>query len=156
MRSLVTVLTLAFLFGCQQPEKTRVYRKTGQDFAALARSLRSQIQITEDTVLLDSRSAFEFGSSHADGSINVQWDAFSQRNHKGLLNTNLDRISRRLSLMGIRPETPVVVLGKGREGSGEEARLAWMLMYLGVEKVQTGPIRRNGTAPCKECGGPRS
>ena len=144
MRALVIVLTLALLSGCQQPDKTRVYRKGSQDFSALSksfsRSLRSRITVDENTVLLDARNAFEFGGSHAEGSHNVQWDSFSQRNHKGLLNKNLNRISRRLSLLGINQDTPVVVLGNGQEGAGEEARVAWMLMYLGVKNVQTASL----------------
>jgi 3-mercaptopyruvate sulfurtransferase SseA len=44
---------------------------------------------------------------------------------------------RKLALLGIHPKTPVVVIGYGHKGSGDEGRLAWALLYYGVNDVQT-------------------
>jgi 3-mercaptopyruvate sulfurtransferase SseA len=44
---------------------------------------------------------------------------------------------KRLGLLGIRPRTPVVVIGYGPKGKGEEGRLAWLLLYYGIDDVQT-------------------
>src|SRR6476659_7528071 len=38
--------------------------------------------------------------------------------------------------MGIGPDTPVLVIGKGLSSDGEEGRVAWTLAYLGVKNVQ--------------------
>lgn len=90
-------------------------------------------------VILDARPAFEFNLAHVPGSINVRWEDFSQQNAKsrGLLQNDLFAIARRLSLVGVDPSTPVVVLGKGAQGSGEEGRVAWTLKVLGVKNVYT-------------------
>src|SRR5262249_31742786 len=47
----------------------------------------------------------------------------------------------RLGLLGIQPGTPVVVIGYGtKRGHGEEGRLAWALLYYGINDVQTVSI----------------
>lgn len=95
--------------------------------------------ITAKTVLVDARSPFEFGLSHIPGSINLQWQDFSvpSNPNKGFLDSNRFALARRLALVGVGPETPVLVIGSGREGDGQEGRLAWMFKVLGVEKVGT-------------------
>lgn len=90
-------------------------------------------------VILDVRSPFEFNLSHVPGSINVRWEDFSRQENQqhGLLQSDLFSIARRLSLIGIDPETPVLVLGLGHKGQGEEGRIAWTLQMLGVKDVYT-------------------
>jgi thiosulfate/3-mercaptopyruvate sulfurtransferase len=51
-----------------------------------------------------------------------------------------DSIVRRLALKGLSPEKPVIVVGEGLKGHGEEGRVAWMLFYLGFNDVQTANI----------------
>lgn len=93
----------------------------------------------EKPVILDVRPAFEFNLSHVPGAINVRWEDFSQQDprSRGLLDNDLFAIARRLSLVGIDPDTKVVVLGKGPQGAGEEGRIAWTLKVLGVRDVYT-------------------
>src|SRR5690606_26112281 len=40
----------------------------------------------------------------------------------------------------ISPSSPVIVVGDGKEGSGEEGRLAWTLLYLGAPDVQIADV----------------
>ncbi|MGZ3779707.1 MAG: sulfurtransferase [Pseudobdellovibrionaceae bacterium] len=93
----------------------------------------------EKPVILDVRPAFEFNLSHVPGAINIQWGDFSSSNsrYRGLLQTDLFALARRLSLIGIDPDVKVVVLGKGSQGSGEEGRVAWTLKILGIHDVYT-------------------
>lgn len=90
-------------------------------------------------VILDARSPFDFNLYHVPGAINVNWRDFSQQgaNNQGLLQSDLFAAARRLSLYGIDPSTPVLVLGLGLQGQGEEGRIAWMLKVLGVQQVYT-------------------
>lgn len=103
-------------------------------------SLKQPVIIDEKTLLLDARNSFDFGLSHVENSRHIKWDGYSQSNSKGLLNKNLGKVSRRLALLGVTPDVPVVVLGNGQQGSGEEGRVAWMLMYLGIKDVQTSSL----------------
>jgi thiosulfate/3-mercaptopyruvate sulfurtransferase len=95
--------------------------------------------VTEETVLVDARSPFEFGLSHIPGSINLQWQDFSIPGspNQGFLDLDKFKLARRLAFVGIDPETPVLILGLGAKGDGAEGRLAWMFKFLGISKVTT-------------------
>lgn len=95
--------------------------------------------VTEGTILVDARSPFEYGLSHIPGSINLQWQDFSISggSNPGFLDADKFKLARRLALVGIDLETPVLILGLGINGDGSEGRLAWMFKYLGVQKVST-------------------
>lgn len=105
--------------------------------AALANTA-SAIPITEQTILLDARSAFEYSTSHVRGSYHLRWEDFTEKDdkYKGLLVEDLFFHTRRLARMGIGPNTPVVIFGAGPTGDASEGRLAWTLKYLGVTDVQ--------------------
>lgn len=135
MKNIILALAgLLFVAGCQQkPTKITVQEPL------LGESVTAENLMKAKPVLLDARPAFEFNLAHVPGSINVRWEDFSQQNprSRGVLQPDLFAIARRLSLIGIDPETPVVVLGKGHLGRGEEGRVAWTLKVLGVQKVYT-------------------
>lgn len=120
--------TLVCLVACQT-KPTKVYEQT-------------PAQQLEIAVILDSRPAFEFMSSHIPGAINVNWQDFSvpELNRRGELKLDLNREARRLALYGIDPSTPVIVVGNGTKGDGSEGRLAWTLKYMGVQNVKALPI----------------
>jgi thiosulfate/3-mercaptopyruvate sulfurtransferase len=129
---------LVFIFfislGCQQlPTKVRTQEPIQTQSAGAEEYLQGS------PVILDARPAFEYNLAHVPGAINVQWQDFSQQGPKarGLLQLDLFALSRRLALIGIDPDTPVLVLGKGLEGQGEEGRVAWTLKVLGVKSVKT-------------------
>jgi thiosulfate/3-mercaptopyruvate sulfurtransferase len=98
--------------------------------------------ISKDPVILDVRSPLDFGVSHVPGSINTRWEDFrSPAISSNALDPDRFGLARRLALWGIDPEQPVLVLGLGFEGLGEEGRVAWSLRLLGVKDVETATIR---------------
>ncbi|UOF01734.1 sulfurtransferase [Bdellovibrio reynosensis] len=127
-------LFLFLAIGCQMKPTKVVNQEAIQSESITAENLKK-----ENAVLLDARPAFEFNLLHVPGAINVRWEDLSQNNPKsrGLLQTDLFALARRLSLIGIDPNTKVVVLGKGTAGQGEEGRVAWTLKVLGVKNVYT-------------------
>lgn len=95
-------------------------------------------QITDQTVIVDARPAFDYSLAHINGSLALRWQDFTQREEarKGLLEGDLFFHARRLARMGIDPSTPVIVVGRGPFGEGEEGRVAWTLKYLGLKDVK--------------------
>ena len=57
-------------------------------------------------------------------------------NKNTFLARDLFKVTRRLALLGISPNKKIVVVGNGAKGEGEEGRLAWTLLYLGIPHVQ--------------------
>jgi 3-mercaptopyruvate sulfurtransferase SseA len=76
--------------------------------------------------------------SHVPRSISLQWDDFSQEAaaQKGILQSDLDSVARRLARLGIAPDSKIIVVGNGEHGSGQEGRVAWMFRYLGLKDVE--------------------
>jgi thiosulfate/3-mercaptopyruvate sulfurtransferase len=132
---------LVFLLSACQSPPTKVYEARDIEFKILADKLRKPLVITEDTVLIDAREPFDYAMTHAPGAVNVQWTDFTVRGPvPGLFKDDLYSEARRLARMGIGPDTPVVILGKASKGRGEEGRLAWTLLYLGIKDVQTAEL----------------
>ncbi len=132
---LLAVLFSAGIFSCQNTP-TKV---TNQGQAAANSEtdfFRGFLKLKP--VILDARTPLDFSVSHAPGAVLVQWQDFSQLKpgFRGFLQDDDVSLARRLSLWGIDPETPVLVVGSALQGQGEEGRIAWMLKYLGVKNVQ--------------------
>lgn len=140
MIQIVLLVFLGFLMGCQTPP-TKIYQSNELNYSEQISKLKRPIQINTETVVLDTRGPLDYGFSHISGSMNVTWDSFKQPGSafSGQLE-DPQRISARLSALGISPKSQVVIVGHGQNGDGEEGRLAWMLMYLGVLNVQTVAI----------------
>lgn len=122
------------LTSCQH-KATQVYREEPVQVGEW--SVKNLLKA--EAVILDARPAFEFNLSHAPNAVNVRWEDFSQNNpmSRGVLEPDHFALARRLSLIGVSPETRVIVLGKGKQGAGEEGRIAWTLKVLGVKEVFT-------------------
>jgi thiosulfate/3-mercaptopyruvate sulfurtransferase len=101
-------------------------------------SLTEPIALTADTVVIDARRPFDFATSRIPRSLSMQWSDFTQPMpaQRGVLQADLFQVARRLARAGVDLDAPVVVVGYGRAGSGEEGRIAWMLRYLGVKQVR--------------------
>ncbi|MBX7231649.1 MAG: hypothetical protein K1X29_06140 [Bdellovibrionales bacterium] len=135
------LFTLFSLVGCQlSPTKGR--EVSAFDSSLLLKNASSKLQVDSQTVIVDVRSAFEFSLSHLPGAINFRWEDFADVTgpFKGHVTRDIASITRRLALSGIGPETRVLVVGKGRSGKGEEGRVAWSLLQLGVKNVQTATL----------------
>lgn len=138
--TLLAVCTLAF--GCQhkasETTTTSLPAMIDRD-SAKPQNLKLNLQqiLNENPVILDARAPFDFNMAHVPQSVNVRWEDFSQADphSRGLLDADLFGLARRLSLIGIDPKTSVLILGKGKQGLGEEGRIAWTLQVLGVRKV---------------------
>lgn len=144
------VSLLVVLVSCQQKQTKVTSQDPIQAYTATAEDLRKA-----KAVILDVRPAFEFNIAHAPGAININWQDFSQPDPRlrGLLLKDSYAMARRLSLIGIDPETAVIVLGKGTAGHGEEGRVAWTLRYLGVKYVYTlnsSSFREQNNNPYKQ------
>lgn len=134
MKSFLFFIVLSLFIGCQmKPTKTTV------EEPVLTESRWAEALMREKPVVLDARPAFDFNLAHVPGAINVRWEDFSQNDprSRGLLERDLFSLARRLSLIGIDPDSKVVVLGKGPQGQGEEGRIAWTLKVLGIKDVHT-------------------
>lgn len=123
--------------GCVTPP-TKTYQKN----AAKTQAASTEVLLTEDTVLIDARLPFEYAVSHVNGSYNMLWTDFTHREEwrRGVLEGDLFFHARRLARLGLDPQTPLVVIGKGLQGQGDEGRLAWTLMVLGFKNVQLSHI----------------
>ncbi|MDZ4662268.1 MAG: rhodanese-like domain-containing protein [Pseudomonadota bacterium] len=122
------------LLGACETQPTKVFESSKP---LIPKAVVYELSISEKTVLLDSRSVFLFNLSHMPGAINLSWDEFtdSGAKTKGRLVKDLYHSARRLARLGVGPESSIVVIGEGRDGKGEEGRLAWTLRYLGVTDV---------------------
>lgn len=131
---LLVASLLAVLVGCQQKPTKIVTQEP-----VIGENITAERLMKDNPVILDARPSFEFNLAHVPGAINVRWEDFSQQNPKsrGLLQPDLFALARRLSLIGVDPQTKVLVLGKGSQGAGEEGRVAWTLKVLGVKEVYT-------------------
>lgn len=141
MRGFLALAGLSLLFSSCAQKPTQVFET--RDVKTLTRpDLKAPIQITEKTVVIDARDAFNFSMAHIARSVNLQWREFSQRKapFTGLLQDDLFFHARRLARLGVTPEADVLVLGAGLEGEGEEGRLAWTLYYMGVKNVRYAAV----------------
>ncbi len=138
-------LTLLFFSACQTPPPTKVTERHLWDenaFLSLqTKSQKRQLIVTPETVVIDARPHFLYSLGHFPEAFSLQWSDFTKNSATGELAEGLDRLARRLARLGISKESPVIVLGRGTEGEGEEGRLAWTLFYLGVRDVQFGSTR---------------
>jgi thiosulfate/3-mercaptopyruvate sulfurtransferase len=133
----VFLLLMILAVGCQQTP-TKVY----QSQPVTAKEATGEISITEQTVIIDARPAFEYTVSHLNGAIHLRPEEFNQKEtpFQGILDPDYFASARRLARLGISPETPVVVVGRGPQGFGEEGRMAWTLKFFGVKDVKFAAI----------------
>ncbi|MGE3975343.1 MAG: sulfurtransferase [Bdellovibrionales bacterium] len=132
MKFLITLFLCFLIFVSCQTQPTKV-----QENLTMGPNVDPSSTITEDTIILDTRSLFNYTSSHLPKAYPIRWQDFSfnQKMQVGLLKKDLESIARYFALLGIAPDSHVVVVGEGLTGDGSEGRIAWMLQYLGVSNV---------------------
>ncbi len=99
-------------------------------------------------VLVDARKQGEYDSGHLPGAVRIGWEDWNAKPPKGLSldlwepgywglldNARVDSFAVKLGLLGISNKRPVVVYADCLRSKGTEGRVAWMLLYLGVEQV---------------------
>ncbi|NJL24490.1 MAG: hypothetical protein HC902_04525 [Calothrix sp. SM1_5_4] len=129
------IAVLLILAGCQM-QPTRVSESQKRDWDVLLDKTRKPLVLTDETVVLDTRSAFDFGLNRVRGALHFPWEDLAETSRTGELPRDPRKAAQRLALLGLKPSTPVVVVGRGRAGQGEEGRLAWALLYYGFGDVQ--------------------
>jgi thiosulfate/3-mercaptopyruvate sulfurtransferase len=84
-------------------------------------------------LVLDARDDELKAADPAPGAVPVTWPQFSEPDlpTKGRLLADDAELGRRLRAVGVRSDTPVVVLADPLKGWGEDGRIAWMLRALG-------------------------
>lgn len=159
MIALITPVLVIFATGCQT-KPTVANDNPDRRIEAAGTSLMKPIEITDETIVVDARGAFDYSTAHIPKSINLNWADFTEPEptQRGILQADLFAVTRRLARLGIDPATHVVVVGKGKNGLGEEGRVAWMLSYLGVDNVQFADIESLGArfTNTTEANGPKS
>jgi thiosulfate/3-mercaptopyruvate sulfurtransferase len=143
---MIRLLVVLLLIGCSQAptkgyEKQSVFRPGSKNIMSITTTKTGTIEpieIKPQTVVIDTRPPFVYTLSHLPGSMNMSWQEFTETSLKkrGMLVKDLFAKARRLARAGIAPESEVIVVGDGKSGKGEEARLAWTLRYLGVKNVE--------------------
>lgn len=145
---LVGALAAFVVAGCTT-QPTKVTESEKRDFEAIIDKSARPIELTDQTVILDARSSFDYGLNRVRNSIHFPWDNLAETTASGEVMRDPHRAAMRLSLNGIEPHTPVVIVGYGGSGEGGEGRLAWTLLYLGVQDVQVATVetfRKNYSA----------
>lgn len=100
-----------------------------------------------DFLVIDAREENEFLKGHIPGAILLEWEdfvasapvdaiRFQKRGWWGLLeDKERGSFSELLQRKGVDFSRELLVYGDGQTSKGREGRLAWMLLYLGAEKV---------------------
>ncbi len=102
----------------------------------------------QNIVLLDTREELEFSEGHLPGAISNQWFEWCSKAPSSAKSTlfepgywgNLDvesieKVEKALGDLGITNGGTVVVYSAAIASKGREGRLAWMLLYFGLEEV---------------------
>lgn len=139
IRKLAVLGFTLFAVGCQT-QPTKVTETQTRDFGVIADKLSKPIVLTENLVILDARPPFDYGLNRIQNSRSFQWINLTEPGGLGLVLKDPRQAALRLSLLGIRPESPVLIVGYGLSGQGEEGRLAWNLLYYGFKDVQTANV----------------
>ena len=132
------LLLLFFLLACSSPEtRVREEFKIPSWQLEKLKELDKRPQIFENSTYLDARPYFLYQLSHVDGSHPISPDDFFQVNSAGktVLTSKHFFQARRLARYGLSKDSPVVVIGRGKAGEGEEWLLKLYLNYIGVKEV---------------------
>jgi thiosulfate/3-mercaptopyruvate sulfurtransferase len=148
LKNLFLLLSTAAAFlvvGCTQAP-TKIYTTQDLDTLILEKSLKTPIKVGSDTIILDVRAPFDFAMSHLPQAVNMRVADFADQQgpYPGRLKADMGDEIKRLALLGISPQSQVVIVGQAHGGKGDEGRLAWVLLYLGISDVQTSHIDKLG------------
>ncbi len=121
MKWLLLILFIGIV-SCQQKPRTIGVTDSG---VLIEKDYRKVI--LADAVVFDTRPPFFFNTNKIPGSINLPVTDF-------VVDQDKMDAARRLSLYGVNQDSSVVIVGLG---SGDEPKLAWEFIKLGVTKIET-------------------
>ena len=113
------------------------------------------LAVSEEMVVVDSRSAFDYSLARVKDSIHLRVSDLGGASLNRAKEADLRELVRRLALHGIEPSSEVLVVGPGLKGRGEEGQLALRLFFLGIERVQFVGIDFFGRRLTSELSSPR-
>src|SRR5262245_39056485 len=117
----IAVVALLGAVGCQL-KPTKVQETQHREFDLVINKSSRPIVLTESTVVLDARPAFDYGLNRVGGSHHFPYDKLTESAESGELLKDKRKLAQRLALMGLKPDTPIVVVGNGPQGKGEEGK----------------------------------
>jgi len=121
---IVALSCLIIFVGCQS-KPTKVLEETVNVFA-------------KDSVMIDTRSAFEYASFHIEGSANLNTSDYlilkDPKKKTYIMDPDLTQTIERLAKRGISPEKKIYLIGN-RADSTENKKWQWLLKSLEVEDV---------------------
>lgn len=124
MSKFIALFFLILFVGCQS-KPTKVLEETVNVFA-------------KDSVLVDTRSAFEFASFHIEGSINLNTSDYlvlkDPKKKTYVFDPDVAQTIERLAKRGIAPEKKIYLVGDKYNGI-ENKKWQWLLKNLEVEDV---------------------
>lgn len=131
-------ILLIFLSSCQLAP-TKVVETVDQPLAK-----NESIYINSNTIVIDTRTFYEYSTFHLPQSVSVQWTDFvnPQNLPLGILKKDLEDDARRLARKGVGPNKLIVVVDKGTSGNGEGGRVVWTLLVMGlpIQKIRLASI----------------
>lgn len=135
------LLIVVFVLAACQSQPTRVSETQIRQFDVLIEKTSKPLELNDQTVVLDTRSSFDYGLNRISGSLHFPWDSLAEdpAGKKGEVLRDRRKAALRLALQGLEPKTPVVVVGYAN-GRGEAGRLAWNLLLFGFHDVQTANV----------------
>jgi thiosulfate/3-mercaptopyruvate sulfurtransferase len=95
----------------------------------------AEVGVKDSDILIDARPFFYYSSTHIAGAYHEDIKKYFEKKTTWP-KLDLFAESRVLARKGVHPNARVIILGQGKQGKGEECRLAWTLFYLGVKDVQ--------------------
>lgn len=141
---------LAFAVGAIVPTASADTRSAAVPPRFIDAATAHALVKAQAATVLDTRGLVAFVGGHIDGAARFDWnDTREGAATGGRLPTDLDALARRFAQTGVDEARPVVVCGDGRDGWGEEARVAWTLDVLGKNVVH---VLDGGCAAWRDAG----
>lgn len=99
----------------------------------------SQVLVADpaDAVVVDTRSAEAFEAGHIPGAVSVRWPELVGPGEDGLWGPlPREELAAVLGDRGLQEDDPIVLVGGGPLGFGEDGNVYWVLRWLGHDDVR--------------------
>src|SRR4051812_5079547 len=97
---------------------TKVGETQTREFVQVMQKAQRPLEISERTQILDVRSSFDYGLNHVQNSLHFPWENLAETRQSGEVIRDKRQAATRLSLLGLTPSSPVVIVGDGSAGKG--------------------------------------
>lgn len=150
MAALLAALTLVFIMaGCGAGANDPGEAQTAQpvqaaftgEYVADPDYIKSRIG-SDDVIFIDARGEEAAAKGTVQGAIATAWQPLARcaegASGDAMWGTilPLDELSEVLSTMGITPEKEIILFSDGKDGWGDDGRIAWELIAVGFERVK--------------------